>query len=140
MERAKVLYNFNLTTTIDKNYDVCIAGTGPAGITLARKLSQAGLQVVLLEAGGLDYSEQSQDLYECESIGHDGWPKLTRLRYFGGTSNHWSGRCRPFERSDFEDREINGLPGWPIRYSCIEPYLNEAMEFLTWTQSRDSNP
>ena len=125
-----MLYDFNLTTTIDKNYDVCIAGTGPAGITLARKLSQAGLQVIHLEAGGLDYSEQSQEFYECESVGHDGWPKLTRLRYFGGTSNHWSGRCRPFEKSDFEDRKINGLPGWPIRYSSIEPYLSEAMEIL----------
>ena len=125
-----MLYDFNLTTTIDKNYDVCIAGTGPAGITLARKLSQAGLQVILLEAGGLDYSEQSQEFYECESVGHDGWPKLTRLRYFGGTSNHWSGRCRPFEKSDFEDREINRLPGWPIRYSSIEPYLNEAMKIF----------
>ena len=125
-----MLHDFNLTTNIDKNYDVCIAGTGPAGITLARKLSQAGLQVVLLEAGGLDYSQQSQDFYECESIGHNAWPQFSRLRYFGGTSNHWSGRCRPFDSSDFESRVINGLPGWPIRYEEIEPYLDEAMAIL----------
>jgi choline dehydrogenase-like flavoprotein len=125
-----MLFDFNMQTTIDKNYDVCIVGTGPAGITLARKLSQSGKRVILLEAGGPDYSEQSQDFYECESVGHDAWPKFTRLRYFGGTSNHWSGRCRPFDSSDFDSQEINGLPGWPIRYSALEPYLREAMDIL----------
>ena len=125
-----MLYDFNLQTGIDISYDVCVVGTGPAGITLARKLSEAGQTVILLEAGGLDYSEQSQDLYECEIVGHNAWPKFSRLRYFGGTSNHWSGRCRPFDNSDFNIREINSLPGWPIRYSEIEPYLHEAMDIL----------
>jgi choline dehydrogenase-like flavoprotein len=125
-----MLFDFNLYTSIDKNYDVCVVGTGPAGITLARKLSKAGQTVLLLEAGGLDYSEKSQDFYECETVGHNAWPKFSRLRFFGGTSNHWSGRCRPFDNSDFKPREINGLPGWPIRYSEIEPYLDEAMKIL----------
>jgi len=125
-----MLFDFNSKNDIDKNYDVCVVGTGPAGITLARKLSEAGQTVLLLEAGGLNYSEQSQDFYECETVGHNAWPKFSRLRYFGGTSNHWSGRCRPFDSSDFNPREINGLPGWPIRYSEIEPYLDEAMEIL----------
>ena len=125
-----MIYDFNVTTNIEKHYDICILGTGPAGITLARKLSLNGRSVALFEAGGLDYSEESQEFYDCESVGHDGWPKFTRLRYFGGTSNHWSGRCRPFESSDFSDRKINGLPGWPIRYGYIEPYLTEAMGIL----------
>jgi len=125
-----MLYNFDLQKTIDKTYDVCIVGTGPAGITLARKLSKAGQSVILLEAGGLNYSDESQALYECESVGHDGWPQFTRLRYFGGTSNHWSGRCRPFDPSDFDKKIINGLPGWPIRHGDIEPYLEEAMDIV----------
>ncbi|ETN93152.1 6'''-hydroxyparomomycin C oxidase [Gammaproteobacteria bacterium MOLA455] len=125
-----MLFDFNMQTTIDKVYDICIVGTGPAGITLARKLAQSGKRIILLEAGGLDYSEQSQNFYECESVGNDAWPKFTRLRYFGGTSNHWSGRCRPFDSSDFDSQKINGLPGWPIRYSALEPYLREAMEIL----------
>ena len=127
---CKMLFDFNIQTTIDKNYDFCIVGTGPAGITLARKLSKYGKSVLLLEAGGLDYSKGSQNFYECESIGHEAWPKFTRLRYFGGTSNHWSGRCRPFDSSDFNSRKINSLPGWPIRYSAIQPYLEEAMDIL----------
>jgi len=125
-----MLQDFNLLSNIDGEYDSCIVGTGPAGMTLALKLAASGEKVLLLEAGGLSYSDRSQELYDCESVGHDAWPKYTRLRYFGGTSNHWSGRCRPFEKSDFYDRSINGLPGWPIRYGEIEPYLPEAMTIL----------
>ena len=125
-----MLFDFNLHTSIDNNYDICVVGTGPAGITLARKLSEAGQTVLLLEAGALDYTEHSQDFYTCETVGHNAWPKVSRLRYFGGTSNHWSGRCRPFDSSDFNTREINGLPGWPIRFTEIQPYLNAAVEIL----------
>lgn len=122
--------DFNLLTNIDKKYDICIVGSGPAGVTLASKMAEQGVTVALLEAGDLEYSEESQRVYECESIGHEAWPRHTRLRYFGGTSNHWSGRCRPFDESDFYNRSINGLPGWPIRYDTLEPYLKEAMSIL----------
>ena len=107
---------------------------------MARKLSLAGQKVLLLEAGGLDYSQQSQDFYECEIVSHNAWPQFSRLRYFGGTSNHWSGRCRPFDRSDFKSRVINGLPGWPIRYSEIEPYLDEAMDILDLDKAMGFQP
>lgn len=121
-------------------YDYCIVGTGPAGITLAIELSNKGYQILLLEAGGLEYSEYSQEFYECETLGHEGWPKLTRLRFFGGTSNHWSGRCRPFEHADFDRETINGLPGWPINYSEIAPYLNQAMEIIDLDITRGFEP
>ena len=125
-----MLHDFNHLNNIVSKYDTCVVGSGPAGITLALKLAASGDKVLLLEAGELSYSEQSQELYDCESVGHDAWPKYTRLRYFGGTSNHWSGRCRPFETADFQKRTINGLPGWPIRYSELKPYLSEAMKIL----------
>jgi len=131
-----MLYDFNLLTNIDKKYDICIVGSGPAGITLALNLANSGKTVLLLEGGGLEYSSDSQSLYECESTGHEAWPKHTRLRYFGGTSNHWSGRCRPFEASDFSQRQLNSLPGWPISYSEIAPLLPGAMEILDLDVSR----
>lgn len=125
-----MISQLNSSKDLLTNYDYCIVGTGPAGITLAIELSDKGYKILLLEAGGLEYSQHSQDFYECESRGHEGWPKLTRLRFFGGTSNHWSGRCRPFESVDFDRDTINGLPGWPISYSEIAPYLNRAMEII----------
>lgn len=111
-------------------FDVCIVGAGPAGITLALKLGDSGLKVGLLEAGGLEYDQRSQDVYQIESVGRDLYAATTRLRYFGGTSNHWSGRCRPFVRKDFEREMIGDFPGWPISFDEFNRYLPMAMELL----------
>lgn len=82
-------------------YDFCIVGGGPAGITLALRLAKAGWSVVLLEAGGQTYADSSQTFYDCSSTGLELYPHDTRLRFLGGTSNHWAGRCRPFDATDF---------------------------------------
>ncbi|KII28876.1 MULTISPECIES: GMC oxidoreductase [Pseudomonas] len=111
-------------------YDFCIVGGGPAGITLALRLARYGWQVVLIEGGGHEYSLPSQDLYKCSSSGLNIYPEETRLRYLGGTSNHWAGRCRPFEKSDFAVAPPVGLPGWPIAFSEIERNLPTAMAIL----------
>lgn len=111
-------------------YDFCIVGGGPAGITLALHLAGSGWRVVLLEGGGHEYSENSQSLYKCPSTGLDVYAEETRLRYLGGTSNHWAGRCRPFEPSDFSVGPPVHLPGWPIAFSEIERNLPAAMDIL----------
>jgi len=112
-----MFYDFNeaLPRIAESQYDVCICGTGPAGITTARKLASRGKRVALLEGGGLSYSDESQELYHGKSVGRQYWyvEELGRLRYFGGTSNHWSGRCGILDPIDFEQREYFGLPGWP---------------------------
>jgi choline dehydrogenase-like flavoprotein len=43
--------------------DVCIVGSGPAGITLALELTRHGLQVIVLEAGEKRWSRASQDFF-----------------------------------------------------------------------------
>ncbi len=43
-------------------FDVCIVGSGPAGITLAREISRSGLRVCLLESGGHKPAEDPQNL------------------------------------------------------------------------------
>jgi choline dehydrogenase-like flavoprotein len=111
------------------SYDLCIVGSGPAGITLAMKMAGAGWKVALLEAGGLEYSDRSQRLYAALGTGSL-YPASTRLRFLGGTSNHWTGRCRPFDPFDFERVPAGGLPGWPVRFEEIEAHLAEAMRIL----------
>ena len=113
-----------------KEYDYCICGSGAAGITAALKLSATGATIALLEGGGLDYDPKSQQIYECDSISLQLWPNLTRLRYFGGTSNHWAGRCRAFQDLDFEPRDYLSMPGWPIKKQQIDRYLDEALSIL----------
>ena len=48
---------------------VCILGSGPAGTTIARKLGAAGIQVVVLEAGAREFSDESQDFYRGTTVG-----------------------------------------------------------------------
>lgn len=112
------------------NYDFCIIGGGPAGITLALHLAGNGWRVVLLEGGGHEYSQNSQSLYKCPSTGLEVYAEETRLRFLGGTSNHWAGRCRPFERSDFTVGPPVHLPGWPIEFSEMERNLAAAMDIV----------
>jgi choline dehydrogenase-like flavoprotein len=112
------------------HYDFCIIGAGPAGITLALRLAGNGRHVLLLEGGGHEYSQPSQTLYDCPSTGMDVYAQETRLRFLGGTSNHWAGRCRPFEKSDFDVPPPVNLPGWPIAFSEIERYLPAAMAIV----------
>jgi choline dehydrogenase-like flavoprotein len=95
--------------------DLCIVGAGAAGITIAREFAASGLRVALMEGGAMEFEPDSQDLYAGESIGQPYWGLSTyRLRYFGGTTNHWAGWCLPLDPIDFEARE--GLPyhGWPF--------------------------
>lgn len=116
---------------LEGTYDCCIVGAGPAGITLALKLADAGRRVLLLEAGGREVAPESQELYEGEILGHDYFPlSAPRLRALGGTSGHWGGQCLLLDRSDFLPRDDVPLSGWPIRYEDLEPYQAEAAQIL----------
>jgi choline dehydrogenase-like flavoprotein len=111
--------------------DYCIIGSGPAGITCARELASKNRKVLLLEGGGRMWSQDSQSLYDGETIG-DRYFDLqdARLRYFGGSSNHWTGWCRPLDAHDFEGKGPARIGRWPIRRSDLDPYLPRAMNIL----------
>lgn len=110
---------------------VCIIGSGPAGITLARQLEKQKIPSLIVEAGGLTYSTKSQDVYKGKISG-DYYLGLdiVRLRYFGGTSGHWSGWCRPLDEVDFETRKHFPNSGWPINKSDLDPYAKETDSIL----------
>lgn len=66
-------------------YDVCIAGGGVAGITLAYTLAARGQRILLLEAGGLEYTDESQSVYKGDNVGDEYFDlDVARLRYLGG--------------------------------------------------------
>ncbi len=118
----------------DRTFDVCVIGSGPAGLTLALTLAAAGFQVALMEGGGLDFTEESQDLYLGQVTGLDNEElDVSRLRFFGGSSNHWYGRTRPLEAIDFEPRDYGPLSGWPIGKADLDPYQARADAILDIT-------
>jgi len=109
--------------------DVCIVGGGAAGVTLARALKRAGRKICLLESGGMDFEPRTQALYQGESTGMEYYPlDHSRLRFFGGTTNIWGGRCLPLDRLDFERRDWVPHSGWPISREDLDPFYREAHE------------
>ncbi|HEV2482193.1 MAG TPA: hypothetical protein VGS79_21155, partial [Puia sp.] len=127
--------------------DICIVGTGPAGLSIALQWDKTPYKVILLEGGGLDYDDQVQDFYAGQTTGQKYYPlKSTRLHYFGGTSNHWSGYCSPYDPLDFEKRDWIPHSGWPIKCGDLDPYYARAQSIVdlgpyeydvAWWQKQD---
>jgi hypothetical protein len=111
--------------------DVCIMGAGPAGITLALELAKnKKLDIVLIEGGGRTYDFEGQKLYEG-TTSTQFYPShfASRLRYLGGTTNHWEGSCRPLDHIDFEKRDWIPNSGWPISRPDLDPYYEKAHRY-----------
>ncbi len=111
--------------------DICIVGAGAVGIAMGVALNSSSQKVVILESGGLLYDEKTQSLYEGDNIGRKNYPiGRNRLRYFGGTTGHWAGHCRPFDAFDFSKRDWIPHSGWPLEIEELEPYLEKAQPLL----------
>ncbi|MGD8832133.1 MAG: GMC family oxidoreductase [Pseudomonadales bacterium] len=105
----------DLPTGTTLTTDVCIVGAGAAGITLCRALANTSLDVCLLESGGFDYEPAIADLGAGENLAHPYYDLVdSRLRFFGGTTNIWGGRCVSLDPEDFEAKPWVPHSGWPI--------------------------
>ncbi len=112
--------------------DICIVGTGAAGIPLALELAESGQQVLLIESGHFKQSKEVQALYEGEVVDeamHCPSDKY-RQRRFGGSTTIWGGRCMPFDPIDFEQRDYIPESGWPISYDDLLPFYVKANKYL----------
>ena len=109
--------------------DICIVGAGAAGITLARELADGHHQVAIIESGGFEPDAADQELYAGRSVGVPFSPiDADRLRFLGGTTNHWDGSCKPFDPIDFERRDYIPYSGWPFGRGELEPFYRRAQK------------
>src|SRR5579883_68210 len=106
---------------------LCIVGAGAAGITLAHRLRDSGIDLCLLESGGLALDWKTQSLGQGTNLGQ-AYSDLEscQLRYFGGNTNAWGGWMRPLDDIDFEYRPWVEHSGWPFSPSELAPYYDAA--------------
>lgn len=114
-------------------------GAGAAGITLTRGLLALGRSVVLLESGGLDYEAPVAALGAGENAGEEYYElEDSRLRFFGGTTAIWGGRCAELDPIDLEAREYVPFSGWPIGWEELERYYDPARPLFALPPRRPS--
>ena len=110
--------------------DICIMGAGVAGIVLASELADSGKKVIVLESGSEHYEVQSQELYKAESIPtYFPNPHHSRLRFLGGSSNHWQNSIERLSPIDFAERDWVKNSGWPIAYDEVARYYPKAEKY-----------
>lgn len=122
--------------------DVCIVGAGPAGLTLAKELSDGRRSIVMLESGSIGPTPQADELNEIESVGRARVldQTLVRNRGLGGTSRSWSGRVAAFDALDFRHRPWVDGSGWPIDRQSLVEYLGRSLRHIGSPVADNTDP
>lgn len=109
------------------DYDLCIVGSGPAGMTLAAELADSGLRLCVLESGRARPTKHGDALRRVISEGII-IKEYSRERVLGGASTTWAGLSSPLDAADMEPRAFLRHSGWPITRDELVPYWAAAAE------------
>ncbi|TAK69756.1 MAG: GMC family oxidoreductase [Actinomycetota bacterium] len=117
-------------TVLDR--DLVVVGSGPAGLTVARRFAGTGVRVLVLESGGRRPDRDADALNEVDNVGarriED--QSVMRSRILGGASFLWTGRCTAFDDIDFAARPWVPASGWPLRPADLTGSLEAARGVL----------
>ncbi len=108
--------------------NVCIIGSGIAGISLALRLKDSGLRILVLESGDRCETVAAQSLNKGESNDANYPFEGSRRRMFGGTSSRWYGACIELDPMDFSRRDWLSYSGWPIASQTLAKYYAMARD------------
>jgi choline dehydrogenase-like flavoprotein len=116
--------------------DLCIVGAGPAGLTVAHELRDAGLSICIVESGPERPAPAYEALNLADAPNSDlAPPDDTRARALGGTAHRWDVftgglgrrvRYLPLSPIDLEPRPWVPDSGWPLTPADLAPHLDRA--------------
>jgi len=135
-----MLIDFNNNIEIpNKNIDFCIIGSGAAGSVIFDMLSNGEKNILLIESGDITPAGEAQELNngylylngkladkriaEIKSALHH------RTRGLGGSTNCWSGACKPFQSITFKKRDWVINSGWDIEEKEISNYYEYSNKY-----------
>jgi choline dehydrogenase-like flavoprotein len=133
--------------------DACIIGSGAAGAVLAKELAEAGMAVVVLEAG--EWLDTRTDYVndELSMLGRIDWDglritdgadplQLGRVntgRAVGGTTVHYTAVTLRLDPADLRTDSTDGVGvDWPFSYDELAPYYAEVERTLPVSGPRRS--
>lgn len=115
---------------MDKVFDICIIGSGPAGAFAARNLADSGKDVVVVEAGGKDVDSEPRNIIDIENSNIPGTPDFGFSQQIGGASNLWAGGLVELDEVDFIKREEFEFNGWIFKKDELTKYYNQVNEYI----------
>ncbi len=131
-----------MTLSAKDGADVIVIGSGAGGGVLAKELGEAGLEVIVLEAGrrydpyndypthALDFEVRAGDVFSFEDPRRDRYTSggtrpffYCRVKGVGGATLHYHAMSPRLQESDFRVRSEDGIADdWPISYADLEPF------------------
>ena len=113
-------------------HDICVVGSGPAGLALALACAAQGQRVIVLESGGERPAPDTAELGRASiaDVRRHAPMETASARALGGSSHWWGGRCVPFDPVDFSTRPYAPDAAWPIAFEELAAWAEPAAAFL----------